>query len=156
MDMREFEALKRKVAALEGVQIPKYAAGTFTPTWTGTGTAGTFTYVVQTGVYVRTGALVFFRLRLQISAIGTPPTTNMRISGLPITSAAAPATPLMLTASNINTTANAIQWMARVLASSTQIAPSEMFDDGAEVFFPASQFTNAAADVQMSGFYWAA
>lgn len=59
--------------------------GTWTPVLRGTGTAGTFTYNVQTGRYYRFGKLVIATGRIDISAISVAPTLQIRIGGLPFT-----------------------------------------------------------------------
>ncbi len=66
-----------------------YATGTFTPTFQGSGTAGVWTYSVQTGFYTRIGDRVFFSLSLNAATRPTPPTGTARITGLPFTSNAA-------------------------------------------------------------------
>jgi hypothetical protein len=56
---------------------------TFTPTLEGVTTAGTGTYSVRVGRYVRTGAMVYYSIRLTWSA--HTGTGAMRIAGLPFT-----------------------------------------------------------------------
>ena len=65
-----------------------YAEGAWTPALAGSGTAGTFTYSVQTGDYVRLGNTCFVRGRVRITAITVAPTGNLQITGLPFTSEA--------------------------------------------------------------------
>lgn len=59
--------------------------GTWTPVLKGTGTAGTFTYTVQTGRYIKFNKWIIATGRIDISAISVAPTGNMRIGGLPFT-----------------------------------------------------------------------
>lgn len=62
-----------------------YEAGTFTPTIVGSTGAGTATYNVQLGYYTRIGRVINFNIVL--SYTGHTGTGNMRVSGLPFTSA---------------------------------------------------------------------
>lgn len=84
--LRRLDALERRDRDRRGVELPLTASGTWTPVLEGSGTAGSFTYTVQAGTYTRVGDVVFFRLRVQISAITVAPTGNLQISGLPLTS----------------------------------------------------------------------
>lgn len=61
--------------------LDDYEEGTFTPTVTGTATAGTATYTAQLGRYTKVGSLVTCTVRLNWSA-GTG-TGNLLFSGLP-------------------------------------------------------------------------
>jgi hypothetical protein len=65
-----------------------YEEGTWTPTLAGSTTAGSFTYSVQTGDYVRIGNTCFVRGRVRITGIGAAPVGDLRINGLPFTSVA--------------------------------------------------------------------
>ncbi len=70
--------------------LANYDEGVFTPTFVGDGgTPGVFTYTVQTGRYCRIGRSVYFSLEIAISNIGTPPTGNLTLAGLPFAVAAA-------------------------------------------------------------------
>jgi hypothetical protein len=62
-----------------------YEQGTWTPTFFGTGTAGSPTYTVQKGSYTRVGRVVHVTGYVGISAIGGM-TGNLQIGGLPFTS----------------------------------------------------------------------
>lgn len=68
-------------------ETPIYQTGTWVPTLLGSGTAGTFTYTIQSGEYTRFGNRVWVVGRILITAITVAPTLDMRISGLPYTSA---------------------------------------------------------------------
>jgi hypothetical protein len=88
----EIADLKKRIKELEGREDPEYSTGTWTPAFQGSGTAGTFTYDtgLTGGEYTRSGNRVFFNGRIRITAIGTAPTGDLRITGLPI-AAASPA-----------------------------------------------------------------
>lgn len=65
--------------------LDDYEEGTWTPVFAGTGTAGTFTYSVQTGIYTKVGRKVTVIGQILLSAISVAPTGVMRIYGLPFT-----------------------------------------------------------------------
>jgi hypothetical protein len=65
--------------------LDDYEEGTFTPTATGSTTAGTTTYVAQKGFYTKIGRLVTVNINLYWTALTG--TGNLQIGGLPFTSA---------------------------------------------------------------------
>ncbi|MGY0790978.1 right-handed parallel beta-helix repeat-containing protein [Azospirillum argentinense] len=69
--------------------LSAYDIGSWTPILTASTTPGTHTYSVQAGEYVRTGNLVFVSGRLEVSSKDAAINGNIRIGGLPFTSAAA-------------------------------------------------------------------
>lgn len=93
MDTAELAPVLARLAALEreqrrpqGERIT-YATGTWTPVLAGDGTAGTFTYAIQSATYTRLGNRVLFAGQIRISAVAVAPTGNMQITGLPFTAA---------------------------------------------------------------------
>lgn len=74
-----------QVAVADANTLDDYEEGTFTPTVVGTSTAGSGTYTAQVGRYTKVGNLVTFTVTLAWSA--HTGTGNIRISGLPFTSA---------------------------------------------------------------------
>jgi len=62
-----------------------YEEGTFTPTYSSTGTAPTFTYARQDGKYTRIGRQIFYTIEIQTNSISGG-TGSALISGLPFTS----------------------------------------------------------------------
>lgn len=98
--MKDFDmirALKQNDARLRQTEVKEtvghagtftsfYAAGTFTPSYQGTGTAGTWAYAVQAGFYRRIGDICDFRLSINVSSRSVAPTGAARITGLPFTS----------------------------------------------------------------------
>lgn len=84
--------LKKRVTQLEALEVPQYATGTWTPTYSGASTAGTTTYTTQVGSYTRIGNMVAFTAYVawtaatgtgvaQISLpFTTQNTTNLRLS----------------------------------------------------------------------------
>lgn len=59
-------------------------SGTFTPTFGGSTTNGTFGYAQQIGRSVRVGPLLYVNIILQASSMAVAPTGNLRINGLPV------------------------------------------------------------------------
>jgi hypothetical protein len=95
-DLRQQRDIARRLEQTQVVERPGAsgqntfsATGTWTPFFEGTTGAGTYTYVTQTGRYMRVGNRVHFEFDINISAIAVAPTGNMIITGLPILSGAA-------------------------------------------------------------------
>lgn len=76
---KRLKALERQ----EGGDI----SGAWTIGFAGSTIAGTFTYSTQVANYVRSGNVVFVYGFVGISAVGVAATGNLRITGLPFTSA---------------------------------------------------------------------
>jgi len=66
-------------------KLEDYETGTWTPAVTGSTTAGSATYTIQQGVYTKIGNVVHWNAR--IGYTGHTGTGNMRIEGLPFTTA---------------------------------------------------------------------
>lgn len=81
--IQRIRTLGERVGALERLELPGLASGSWTPAFAGTTTAGSFTYAIQTGQWSRYGPLVLAWFELKLSAIGVAPTGNVVISGLP-------------------------------------------------------------------------
>jgi hypothetical protein len=71
-------------ASTDANTLDDYEEGTFTPTISGTTTAGTGTYTAQFGVYTKVGSVVTVQVNLGIS--NHTGTGNILLSGLPFTS----------------------------------------------------------------------
>lgn len=152
--VRELDNLRRRLALLEGLESAVPVSGTWTPAYTGTGTAGTFTYSLQQGAYTLIGNLVYISARVTITAIGTPPTGSMRISGLPFTCVATYEHGVTFgIISQLKFTAGAVELTGLVRASSTVISLYETFDNATNALYPAANFTNAACDIAFSAVY---
>jgi hypothetical protein len=74
-----------QVAVADANTLDDYEEGTFTPTARGTGTVGAGTYTKQVGRYQKIGNRCHFSITLAWTA--HTGTTNLRIGGLPFTSA---------------------------------------------------------------------
>ena len=102
------------------VENTYFAIGTFTPILIGSGTAGTFTYSLQAGLYTRIGNIVFVSGHIAISAISVAPTGNMSIGGLPFTAGSSdPGTLNVSDQTGFTLGASYSQVGARVTASAT-------------------------------------
>lgn len=126
--LRRLLDLERAYEQTRTKEVLTYATGTFQPSLTGAGTAGTFTYTAgaRSINWTRIGNRVFFNGRIQITAITVAPTGAMSITGFPSTIAAA------------NTTFGAPGgvdfgfWTANIAAGYTQVAGQ--FTDSATSF----------------------
>lgn len=95
-DLRQQRDIVRRLEQTQVKEVPGgisgfstfYATGTFTPTFQGSGTAGTWTYNLQAGFYTRIGNRVLFSLSINAATRPVAPTGNARIVGLPFTSSA--------------------------------------------------------------------
>ena len=152
----ELQRLRADVDELIRGEFNPQTISTWTPAWTGTSTAGVFTYTTQAGFYIRIGPLVFFWANIHISAISTPPVGNMTITGLPVTSSATAQNfgqVFLGYISNFNFTAAALSLTGYIALGTKTINLFETFDNIINVSIPAANFTNAACQVLISGFY---
>jgi hypothetical protein len=107
-------------------KLDDYEEGTFTPTLYGSTTAGTPTYVTQSGFYTKIGNLVTVHIRLQASAISGA-AGNIQIGGLPFTSTGL-ATGTALT-SGLNWPANTSQLTSYIDGTGTHLRIFRSDDD---------------------------
>jgi hypothetical protein len=80
----DFSQIQTNAAGMTSETLDSYEEGTFTPTIVGVTTAGTGTYITQTGRYTKIGNCV--RVEININWTAHTGTGAMRISGLPFTS----------------------------------------------------------------------
>ena len=104
------------VASTNANTLDDYEEGTFTPTIRGTTIAGTGTYFVQDGFYVKIGRNVFISIILDWS--DTTGTGNLAVGGIPFTPVDSDV-PLMLALSSITLTASRYAALAYTTASSS-------------------------------------
>lgn len=69
------------------VAMKAYDEGSFTPALAGGTTAGSNTYSVRSGLWTRVGRMVFFEAQVSLSAKDAAMAGELRITGLPFTSA---------------------------------------------------------------------
>lgn len=156
--LRRLERLEKDIERLRALERPEYAGGpaaTWTPVFAGTGTAGTFTYTFQVGRYTRIGNAVFLFGRCSISAIGTPPTGNLRLTGLPFT--AENTTALygglnLHSIAGINYTAGAVELGALIPFNTAYVDFYEVFDAAAVGALPAAALL-ATGEIEFTGSY---
>lgn len=132
-------------------QTTFYASGTFVPAFTGSGTAGTFTYSSQTGQYTRIGNICYVRMYLEVSAVTVAPTGDLNVTGLPFTSAANFSALSVGYLNNFNLSAGCVQLTAYVETGATLIRLMEVFDNAATSRFPAASFQ--ASGIILGGAY---
>jgi hypothetical protein len=134
-----------------------YAQGTFTPTYEGLTTAGSWTYTIQTGFYTRVGNRCFFNLSLTAATRPSGPAGAGLIVGLPFTSDATSNSHSALSIDTIDAitlTAGIVQLSARIPPNKTYIefienvgvAPSAASALAATAF-------SATATIRVSGHY---
>ena len=153
---RQIQALQDQLERLRKTDTGQSAGG-FTPAFTGTGTAGTFTYTKQFGIYTRIYSQVFIYGAIQISAITVVPTGNMTITGLPFTALGVDAYHAAgvewAFISNFNYTAAALDLTGYIRNATSVIELYESFDNAAAVQVPAANFTNANCFLTFSAVY---
>lgn len=135
------------------------ANGSWTPAFTGSGTAGTFTYDTNStgGSYTVENGRVTIDGRLRITAISVAPTGDLRITGLPYTGIAAGngvagyGTFTLFTGLTI--TAGKTQLMLRILASTAyfEIIESGSAVASAKIQGSALALIGGVADFMFSG-----
>lgn len=133
-----------------------YVSGTWTPTFEGTTIAGTYTYTVQRGYYVRIGEVVTLWGSIGISAISVAPTGNMQIAGLPFAAATVGGSVRFvpsLYVDNLDYPTNALEIIARVTAGASVISLAYARDNLATNAYPAANFTNTAANMDFALVY---
>ena len=123
--------------------LDDYEEGTWTPTVIGTTVAGTASYTTQTGVYTKIGQLVSVSCRVDYS--GGTGLGNLRISGLPFTSANNIQRPLAIEVGDISLGAGAY-CVASIITNNTAVslascptggaaAPSTTYDGSGYIIF---------------------
>lgn len=157
-DDRRLLKLEQDMRRLEAVLTKNfYVESTWSPAFAGSTTAGTYNYTASAqAFYTRIGSLCYLQGRCAISAINTPPTGVMRITGLPF--AAVNTTGLLGSIYfgdiyQFNYTAAAMQLQGYILPGQSYIQLEESFDNAASADVPAAGFTNAACDLSFAGIY---
>lgn len=149
------QALEKQAREIRGDRGPY--DGAWTPTFQGTTIAGVFTYGANTGKYWRVGNIVFAVAQLNITAIGTPPTGNMVIGGLPFSSASTYyyGGVTLGIIDNFNYTAAALALTGRIVPTEAIIRLYEVFDNAGNAAAPAANFTNVNCNMALAAFYFA-
>lgn len=156
--LRRIEAIEKRLADIKTHEHTP-ASGTFTPTFVGTSTAGSFTYVAgrQDGRYTMHDTMLIFGLEVAISAIAVAPVGSMTIAGLPFAAAGSEDGTVMFgLIANINMTAAALMLTGFIASGTSVIDLREMFDNAGSTAYPAANFTNVNAQLRLTGVYWIA
>lgn len=154
------EILRRLAALEEWARQPRAESaieGTFTPTFFGTGTAGTFTYAAgrRDGRYTLDGARLDFAIEIAISGITVAPTGDMRITDLPFAAAGNQDGSVAFgLIANVNLSVGALMLTGFIPSGGTYIDLREVFDNAGSTAYPAANFTNANAQLRLTGTYW--
>jgi hypothetical protein len=129
--------------------LADYEEGTFTPTVSGSTTAGTGTYTARNGVYTKIGNTVYFQIDYILSAhTGTGDTL---ITGLPFTSGGAYYSNIVTTAQNLALTALYYIGGSIIAPADTKIFLQQMpVGGGSAIGIP----IDGTSDVRLSGFYF--
>lgn len=137
----------------QSVPAIKQDAGTFTPAFEGGTTAGTWTWTTQTGYYVRHGNMCFVSIRLRPATIADSPTGYLKLTGLPFTAAATPATQFMPAfCSGLSWETNMTQVQCNIVASSTTGSLYGSYNNGTSAIIPVGNIA-ASDDVRITGWY---
>jgi len=115
-------------------KLDDYESGSFTPTFTSSGTAPSLTYTTQGGTYVKVGNLVTIWIKLRISNISSAGSGNLRIAGLPFT----------VTDACAETGGSVGLWLSMASASGTEIVQQR---SGGNQLFVLQNTTNSAHSV---------
>lgn len=135
--------------ALNNVDVTP-ATSTFSPTVTGSATAGTGTYTDQYGVYFKIGSMVMYQIDLTWTA--HTGTGNLQISGLPFTTANnGMNSNASVYWSNLTLTAAGSKVIARIAPNSTVVVVAEI-TNGAAAALP----LDTAGTLRLNGWYLAA
>jgi hypothetical protein len=102
--------------------LDDYEEGTFTPTISGTTSAGTASYVAQIGTYTKVGRLVFFEIYVNWSS-GTG-TGFLKIDNLPFTSGNTSGYPAV-----------SIGWFNQVALSANSVATAFVGNNESQIYF---------------------
>ena len=86
--MTRLALLDTRIDRGASIDLPYTEYGAWLPTWTGSATAGSYTYTNQFGEYYIISNFVFLTGRISISAITVAPTGVLQIGGLPYTASA--------------------------------------------------------------------
>lgn len=134
-----------------------YESGSWTPVLEGATTAGTQTYSLQAGRYIKLGPLVWVSAALSLSAFDVATSGNMRITGLPfsVSNIAGLTTPLSvsnLKAINLDVAGGFYFPLLDFQKGSSYINMSEGGDNVTPVALTEADFGNTSA-IKIAGTY---
>lgn len=124
-----------------------YEAGSWTPSISGTSTAGTLTYSAnRTGTYVRLGALCHIQFRVELATVTAAPTGSLVVAGLPFTAKNRSNGFWMIDITgtdNLNIAASVVQVAGRVILNQNYMDLIEFYDN--------ASFTSIAGSAAVVG-----
>ena len=115
-------------------KLDDFETGSFTPTFTSSGTAPSLTYSTQGGTYVKVGNLVTIWIKLRINNISSAGSGNLRVAGLPFT----------VTDACAETGGSVGLWLSMASATGTEIIQQR---SGGQQLFVLQNTTNGAHSV---------
>lgn len=127
--------------------------GTFTPTLTFGGGSTGMTFTAQAGFYRKVGWVVFFTLRLTLSAKGSS-TGSAVIGGLPFTALSTSNSHAPVEIQRYENVTAAGHMAGHISPSGTSISLFNIASGGAATALTDTAFANTS-DVMVSGFYFA-
>jgi hypothetical protein len=139
-------------ASADANTLDDYEEGTWTPTISGSVTAGTQTYSNQTGRYTKIGRLVFCEFRVTMTAKDATTSGIMRVSGLPFTVGALIGGLAVGVCANVDFTAGFTQFAAIPIGGGTALSCTQIADNAALTDLQAAAIS-ATTDVAGSVFY---
>ena len=134
-------------ASSDANTLDDYEEGTWTPVISGTSTAGTGTYTVQNGAYVKIGKMVQYQVYVILTA--HTGTGDIAIGGLPFTASASYYPPAAIYVNNLALTAGNYPQIAVSTASTNFLFRQVPTGGGAAAAIP----MDTAFDILLSGTY---
>lgn len=131
-----------------------YDSGTWTPSFIGSTTAGSFTYTAtRYGVWHRVGQIVYVWCEVGISAITGAPAGNMRVN-MPFVAGSGVNYSLAIgTISDLDYPAGMLELTTYVEGGQSYAVLAYSRDNAATLAYPASSFTNTNTIIRLSGAY---
>lgn len=133
--------------------LDDYEEGTFTAGFAGSTIPGTFTYTRQNGRYTKIGDVVCFLMDIAISAIGTTPTGNLTLTGLPFTTSPN-IQEIFMAHSRVTMTANATTLTAQISSAATHLTVLQSYNNGGPFNGLPAGAIAAGGAIRVSGIYF--
>lgn len=154
---RQIQELQATLEVLRKADTAMYTTGTFTPTFSGSATAGAWTYSTQAGFYTQIGNRIFFNLSIAAATRTSVPSGDAWIVGLPTNSNATANSHSAVcvdTISGFTLTGTIVQLTARVPPSATRVELVENIGTApSAASLLAATAIGATAFIRVSGTY---
>ena len=132
-----------------------YEQGSWTPTLFGATTTGSYTFTTQSGRYTKVGDVVYVTAQLNVDAVNTALSGNVRFGGWPYASNLDAGLRLMVTTSGVNWDSATYLHFYGYFHASTTMQIRGVRDNGNQSALGSSAFTVGANDiVTITGFYF--